>query len=184
MHLSQVTPICSIRGYGKLPADLFLSNHPGTGTWDFAVGLKDDDLGNIYKNPQVKTTVDFFGENGGVVCGGAWDQNDPKQIPVRATSAAEANLASVVWTAIDINDPHHQDAKYQVAVNLSALGQYGLNLNNFEFLWTSATCANDVIKGQVFSYGQPVPVPPTAVLLGSGLAGLAFWRRRRMAAKS
>jgi hypothetical protein len=41
-----------------------------------------------------------------------------------------------------------------------------------EFLWGTATCGNDIV--------HHVPLPATALLLGSGLGGLAFYRRRKL----
>jgi hypothetical protein len=168
---------------GAVTADLFLSSNPGTSTWDFAVGLGDNGRGNIYKNPAFNTSQNIFGGNGGVVYGGAWDQSGPKPVPVqvKATSPAEVNTATVTWSLSGGIDP-----KYQVVVDLSNLAIDGLSLNNFEFLWASATCSNDVIEGTVSTSGGPgpAPAPPTLLLLGSGLAGLAFYRRRRATAKS
>ena len=46
------------------------------------------------------------------------------------------------------------------------------NLNNLGFHW-GPTCANDVIEG-----GAPIPEPATMLLLGSGLIGLAGFRKK------
>jgi len=34
---------------------------------------------------------------------------------------------------------------------------------------------------EVQAFGAPIPLPPTFLLLGSGLAGMLAWRRRRNA---
>jgi hypothetical protein len=54
------------------------------------------------------------------------------------------------------------------------------------FKWGTATCANDILTGQVGGGGEPqVPIPPTALLLGSGLLGMVGlgWRRKRSQAQ-
>jgi hypothetical protein len=52
----------------------------------------------------------------------------------------------------------------------------GFNIADFSFIYASGTCANSVLTGSV-------PLPPSALLLGSALVGLAFLRRRAVEPK-
>jgi hypothetical protein len=48
------------------------------------------------------------------------------------------------------------------------------------FDWGTATCANDLITGQAGGGGNPeVPIPPTVLLMGSGLLGLVALRKMK-----
>jgi|GEM_PF-2373513 len=46
---------------------------------------------------------------------------------------------------------------------------------SFSLLWGTATCANDLVEGQV----PGVPIPPSVFLLGSGLFGLCLLKKKR-----
>ena len=61
------------------------------------------------------------------------------------------------------------------------LGNVNINtsFSDISLLWGTGNCGNDTIAGGGQDSDNPVPVPPTALLLGSGLVGLGFWRFRR-----
>jgi hypothetical protein len=67
--------------------------------------------------------------------------------------------------------------------------QFTWNANYFNYAYLgvdTAVASNATIIYKDFQYGTsytPVPLPGTLVLLGSGLAGLAFYRRRRATLK-
>jgi hypothetical protein len=85
-------------------------------------------------------------------------------VPVIATGTLRGSTASVVWgTTGDSSAP------YSVAVNLSDLGL----VNDWYFVWGTATCGNDTFSGQV-----RVPEPTSMLLLGLGLLGVAGARRK------
>jgi hypothetical protein len=147
-----------------LTADLFIDNGCD-GTWDVAIQL--DTLtgtGKVYANPAYNTSFDIFSSLSGLTYGGRYDEASPQAAPVQTTSG-DTGTTSVVWTIGA--DP--DQLNNQVAIDLSGLGlgsQWG-------FFWGTATCAND-------GFAACVPVPPSVLLLGSGILGVGLlrWRRR------
>lgn len=82
------------------------------------------------------------------------------------------------WTSTDIG----------VSESSSTLSGHSLQLNGTgrisgDFTWMAAGASTfgNVNSGQVFlaSTQQPIPEPSTILLLGSGIAMLGIWRRRR-----
>lgn len=149
-------------GYSQIKtADLFIDKGCD-GSWDFAIQL--DTLtgtGKVYANPTYNTSDDIFKSLGNLVYGGKYDEASPQLTPAQATSADTATT-SVVWTL------GAEGKNNQVAVDLS-----GLDLGSeYCFFWGTATCSNDGFAGEV-------PLPPSLLLLGSGMVGLVGLRWKK-----
>ncbi len=146
-------------------ADLFLdTNHDGK--YDTSVGLGLARLGNIYTGAVTDSWV-----NGGYVGGyNITSAANPVSHRVGVTMANDTgNDTTVTWSALGSYSTPVGNSHYYVDVYLGNLVS-----GNFTFLWASGTCANGPMEAQV-------PIPPTALLLGTGLLGLVGlgWRRRK-----
>jgi hypothetical protein len=146
-------------------ADLFIGDC--NGDIDYAIRLDDNvgtgNKGYVFDDPGYKTSDDIYKGTSGLIYGGRYDEGNPKPVPVEATTGFNGTTTSVVWTlgTGDLNN--------KVAIDLS-----GLNLDpKWSFIWGTANCAND-------GFSDCVPIPPSMLLMGSGLLGMGLlgWRRR------
>lgn len=165
-------------------ADLFLNYTPDalpppglatdSGTALAAIRLFGPDKGTVYYDPTITTSRMVNGTNA-TNFGGKYSTdapivgNNPAGSPPDDTifnvpvigDSADTGTVPVTWTGT---------SPYSVTIDLSGIN--GLDLNNFSFLWGTSTCGNDVITCNI-------PLPPSMLLLGSGLLGLLGWRRFR-----
>ena len=154
-------------------ADLFLDfNHDGK--WDAGIPLHGANKGKVY---YISSTSDYLtsqqvvGTNSSISYGGLYTTNaysagpPSYPVPVIVTATVSADTAFVDWS-----DPPGSNPDNAVAIDLSNVHN-GFNPNdpNIGFLWGTTTCGNDVI----------IPLPPSLLLLGSGLLGLVAFRRLR-----
>lgn len=153
---------------GAVAADLTL--YSNAHTW--MVRLDGNGQGNLFLNPTYNTSVDKF-KGTGYIYGGLYNENAPQLVPVWATSGQVYKpdnspfIVPVTWLSGEVD------------IDLSAIS--GLDISSFSFLYASATCANSVLTGSVLGGFSEVPLPPSALLLGTGLLGLVGlgWRRRQ-----
>jgi hypothetical protein len=93
--------------------------------------------------------------------------HDPAKIPVYLKNITyDSTFAgSVSWT---------QPSDYLVTITLTGINTSG-DWDHFDFLWGSETCGNDT----QFDHAN-VPLPPSMLLLGTGLLGLVGLRARKI----
>jgi hypothetical protein len=147
--------------YGAYTAFLFIE----TGGNEYAIDL--DTLtgtGTVDKNPSSGKTSQDFSWPGTY---GQWLADGTTPIPVQA-SGGTTSTTSVIWTYGSGNLDN------TVAVDLSGI----LTTESWEVLWGTATSGNGTFQG---GSDIGVPLPPSALLLSTGLLGLAGlgWRRRK-----
>ncbi len=71
---------------------------------------------------------------------------------------------------------------YEIKIRLSGIEGFNPSAG-FAFVWGTGTCGNDAIVNGLAAGVAPVPLPPSVLLLGSGLLGLAllgFRRKKRV----
>jgi len=147
-------------------ADLFI-DAGCNGSWDYAIVLdvtRTTEVGKAYVAPfsSVSTSDDLFKGQTSLIYGGLYDETAPSVAVALASSGSTLN-ADVNWT---IGSGGHDN---YVTVDLSNLGL----TEPFGFYWGTGTCSND-------GFAACVPIPPSMLLMGSGLLGVGLlgWRRR------
>lgn len=169
-------------------ADLFLDlGNNGIFEYAIALGTSSPDgttsngrQGKVYAvgdSATYLTSIQLVSGKTDLIYGGQRDYGSAKDVPVWATSSTPVSgeTATVTWDVGTLFQGYTTNC--DVVINLSGLPDF--DPSNFGFLWGTGTCANDTTEG-----GQgfpPLPLPPSALLLGSGLLGLVGlgWRRRQ-----
>jgi hypothetical protein len=159
-------------------ADLFVVENYNGVDYNWAIPLVSRPgftAGTMYAVGTALTSTDIYNANGGGAY--TYNPNVNVQIATVGDNYGFAGLGGGSVTAIGPSStmPYYQ---YQVTTGIWEDDPFA----TMTFLWGTATCANDILTGQVGGGGTPnVPIPPSVLLLGSGIVGMIGlgWRRRQ-----
>ena len=173
----------NVAGLGDVPADMILSLQGGNNNYAIALSAHDGlTLGTLYKVDTLQTSVDRYTSKTNLIYGGAWqdapgdDGGLPANLPYtymtgRPTPAQAAT--SFTWGVGD------GVSKYDISIFYAGYNNFqDGGLNTITGFYGTGDCSNDAMS--FTGTGSPVPLPPSVLLMGSGLLGLALLGKRKI----
>ena len=161
----------TVGSWDTKPADIFIYERYYGNWYIWAIPLVSYDVfnaGTMYAVKSYKISDDYEPTGGGYI----YNHNIPVRINELGSNYGNQYFTggSVQWQSLTPGKP---DYKITVTTNVWEDDPNAI----FRILWGTATCANDVIEGQI-----PVPEPGVLILMGIGLSvvGLAARRYRRV----
>lgn len=124
------------------------------------------DAGDLYKVTGTQTAQQVLG------LGPEEDGNYRPNAPVWGNTTRATQIGAGTVTAESVGGP----TNLKVTLDFVANDAFINGFDGSMFSFASATCGNDLIQGTI--PGSEVPEPGTWALLGAGLIGLAWMRRR------